>query len=70
MCTLTVRRAVADLAVLSAGDRCPESVHFRVKPVIGGTYGTLKEKLTGLGGDFQVTDRSELAFEIIKKALF
>ncbi len=49
--------------------RCPDAVHFRIKPVIGGTYQTLKEKLTGLGADFQVTDRSELAFEGIKKAL-
>ncbi len=44
-------------------------MHFRVKTVVGGTYQTLKEKLTGLGADFQVTDRSELAFEGIKKAL-
>jgi hypothetical protein len=49
--------------------RCPDTVHFRVKPVIGATYQTLKEKLTGLGADFQVTDRSDLAFEAIRKAL-
>lgn len=46
---------------------CPDTVHFRVKPVYGGTYQTLKDKLTGLGKDVQASERDELAYETILK---
>ncbi len=49
--------------------RCPEAVNFRVKPVIGATYQTLKEKLTGLGKDIQASDMSDLEYESIKRQL-
>jgi len=48
---------------------CPDSVNFRLKPVIGASYGTLKEKLTGLGKDVQAADPSDLDYEAIKKVL-
>jgi len=48
---------------------CPDSVSFRVKPVVGATYQTLKEKLTGLGKDIQASDASDLAYEAIKASL-
>ena len=48
---------------------CPDNVHFRVKPVIGSTYQTLKEKLTGLGADIQAVDKSDLDYSSIKKML-
>lgn len=48
---------------------CPDTVHFRVKPVIGSTYQTLKEKLTGLGADIQAVDKSDLEYNAIKKML-
>ena len=48
---------------------CPDSVHFRVKPVIGSTYQTLKEKLTGLGADVQAVDKGDLEYSDIKKML-
>ena len=48
---------------------CPDAVHFRVKPVIGSTYQTLKEKLTGLGKDIQAVDRSDLEYASIKASL-
>lgn len=54
---------------LAALCRCPDSVHFRVKTVIGGSYQTLKEKLTGLGADIQASDTSDLTYEAVKKAL-
>ena len=49
--------------------RCPDSVHFRVKTVIGATYQTLKEKLSGLGFDIQANDTSDLSYEAVKKAV-
>ncbi len=49
--------------------RCPDGVNFRVKPVIGATYQTLKEKLQGLGKDIQASDTSDLEYEAIKKQL-
>ena len=36
---------------------------FRLKPVIGATYQTLKEKLQGLGKDVQASDTSDLDYE-------
>lgn len=48
---------------------CPDSVNFRLKPVIGASYGTLKEKLTGLGKDVQASDPADLDYEAIKKVL-
>jgi len=48
---------------------CPDSVHFRIKPVIGATYQTLKEKLSGLGKDIQASDHSDLSYDAIKAAL-
>lgn len=44
-------------------------MNFRVKPVIGATYQTLKEKLTGLGKDIQASDMSDLEYEAIKRQL-
>ncbi len=49
--------------------RCPDSVNFRLKPVVGATYQTLKEKLMGLGKDVQAADPSDLDYEAIKKQL-
>jgi hypothetical protein len=40
-----------------------------VKPVIGATYQTLKEKFSGLGCDIQASDTSDLSFEAVKKTL-
>ena len=48
---------------------CPDSVNFRLKPVIGATYQTLKEKLTGLGKDLQATDPSDLDYAAVSKLL-
>ena len=48
---------------------CPDTVHFRVKPVIGATYQTLKDKLTGLGSDVQAVDRDDLEYEAMVKTL-
>ena len=42
-------------------------MHFRLKPVIGATYQTLKDKLQGLGKDIQAADTSDLEYEAIKK---
>ena len=47
---------------------CPDNVSFRLKPVIGATYQTLKEKLQGLGKDIQAADPSDLDYEAIKKS--
>ena len=47
---------------------CPDNVSFRLKPVIGATYQTLKEKLQGLGKDIQAADTSDLDYETIKKS--
>ncbi len=47
---------------------CPDNVSFRLKPVIGSTYQTLKEKLQGLGKDIQASDPSDLDYEAIKKS--
>ena len=44
-------------------------MNFRLKPVIGATYQTLKEKLQGLGRDIQASDTSDLDYETIKKLL-
>ena len=49
--------------------RCPDAVNFRLKPVIGATYQTLKEKLTGLGKDIQATDPSDLDYAAVAKQL-
>jgi hypothetical protein len=49
--------------------RCPDTVNFRLKPVIGATYQTLKEKLQGLGKDIQAVDPSDLSYETIKNQL-
>ena len=49
--------------------RCPDSVNFRVKTVIGGTYQRLKEKLQGLGRDIQAVDTSDLDYNAIKSVL-
>lgn len=49
--------------------RCPDAVNFRLKPVIGATYQTLKEKLTGLGKDLQATDPSDLDYAAVSKML-
>ena len=46
---------------------CPDTVSFRLKPVIGASYQTLKEKLQGLGKDIQAADTSDLDYETIKK---
>jgi cofilin len=48
---------------------CPDAVNFKIKPVIGATYQTLKEKLTGLGKDIQATDPSDLDYAVIAKQL-
>lgn len=48
---------------------CPDAVTFRIKPVIGATYQTLKDKLTGLGKDIQASDKGDLAYEAIKSQL-
>lgn len=48
---------------------CPDTVSFRLKPVIGASYQTLKEKLQGLGKDIQAADTSDLDYEAIKKVL-
>eukprot|EP00929_Paragymnodinium_shiwhaense_P042677 TRINITY_DN22048_c0_g2_i1.p2 TRINITY_DN22048_c0_g2~~TRINITY_DN22048_c0_g2_i1.p2 ORF type:complete len:149 (-),score=57.21 TRINITY_DN22048_c0_g2_i1:138-584(-) len=48
---------------------CPDSEHFRVKPIVGATYQTLKERLPGLAKDMQATDADELAYEIVLKTL-
>lgn len=44
-------------------------MNFRLKPVVGATYQTLKEKLMGLGKDIQAADPSDLEYESIKKQL-
>jgi hypothetical protein len=44
-------------------------VNFRVKTVVGGSYQTLKEKLTGLGADIQATDKGDLEYEAVKGML-
>jgi hypothetical protein len=44
-------------------------VHFRVKPVVGATYQTLKEKLQGLGKDVQAVDTADLDYKLIKAQL-
>jgi hypothetical protein len=49
--------------------RCPDSVHFKIKPVIGATYTTLKEKLAGISKDFQAVDASDLDYTAISGAL-
>lgn len=49
--------------------RCPDSVNFRIKPVIGASYQTLKEKLAGLGKDVQATDPADLGYDAVKAAL-
>jgi len=48
---------------------CPDSTHFRLKTVIGASYQTLKEKLSGLGKDVQAADPADLAYEAIKASL-
>eukprot|EP00353_Schmidingerella_taraikaensis_P008670 CAMPEP_0185580298 /NCGR_PEP_ID=MMETSP0434-20130131/16056_1 /TAXON_ID=626734 ORGANISM="Favella taraikaensis, Strain Fe Narragansett Bay" /NCGR_SAMPLE_ID=MMETSP0434 /ASSEMBLY_ACC=CAM_ASM_000379 /LENGTH=147 /DNA_ID=CAMNT_0028198523 /DNA_START=27 /DNA_END=470 /DNA_ORIENTATION=+ len=48
---------------------CPDTVHFRVKPVIGATYQTLKDKLTGIAADVQCVDTDDLEYEAIQKLL-
>ena len=63
------RRSRSPRAPPTRSPRCPEAVNFRVKPVIGATYQTLKEKLTGLGKDIQASDMSDLDYEAVKKAL-
>ena len=57
------------LMLLCFACRCPDSTHFRVKTVIGGTYQTLKEKLSGLGKDVQAADPADLSYEAIKASL-
>jgi hypothetical protein len=49
--------------------RCPDTVNFRLKPVIGATYQTLKEKLSGLGKDIQAVDPSDLDYATVSKQL-
>ena len=49
--------------------RCPDSVHFRIKPVIGATYQRLKDKLQGLGKDIQAVDTSDLDYAKIRGEL-
>ena len=49
--------------------RCPDNVNFRVKPVIGASYQTLKEKLSGLGKDIQAVDPADLDYKVIKTQL-
>jgi cofilin len=44
---------------------CPDAVNFRLKPVIGATYQTLKEKLSGLGKDIQAVDPSDLDYAVV-----
>lgn len=59
-------RSIAKLVLLKW---CPDSTHFRVKTVIGGTYQTLKEKLSGLGKDVQASDAADLSYDAIKTSL-
>lgn len=49
--------------------RCPDAVSFKTKPIIGGTYQTLKEKLSGLGKDIQAVDTSDLDYAVVAKQL-
>mmetsp|Transcript_8652 Transcript_8652/g.21809 ORF Transcript_8652/g.21809 Transcript_8652/m.21809 type:complete len:146 (-) Transcript_8652:55-492(-) len=48
---------------------CPDTVHFRTKPVIGASYQTLKNKLDGIALDMEATDFDEIDYEEIKKVL-
>jgi hypothetical protein len=44
-------------------------VSFKIKPVIGATYTTLKEKLAGIVKDFQAVDPSDITFKTVNDAL-
>lgn len=46
--------------------RCPDTVHFRTKPIIGASYQTLKNKLDGIALDVEATDFDEIEYETIK----
>ncbi|CAE7871448.1 COF1, partial [Symbiodinium sp. KB8] len=48
---------------------CPDTVHFRTKPIIGASYQTLKNKLDGIALDVEATDFDEIEYETIKKLL-
>jgi hypothetical protein len=62
-------RIVLFTKICDARCRCPDTVNFRVKPVIGASYQTLKEKFAGLGKDIQAVDTSDLDYNIIKNLL-
>lgn len=57
------------LHVLLLGSRCPDSVDFKIKPMIGATYQRLKDKLSGLGKDIQAIDASDLVYVKIRAEL-